>query len=59
MLQAGTKVRVLRGTWAGQEGVVQETDGNYRTAMVMIKGAEVKLADGTVVQLPENNLECI
>ena len=61
-MKAGTKVRVLRGTWAGQEGVVKEIDtslSNYRNVMTMIGGVEVELEGGKTVQLPKNNLEAI
>ncbi len=61
-MKTGKKVRVLRGTWAGQEGVVKEINNslpNYHNVMAMIGGVEVVLEGGKTVQLLKNNLEPI
>ena len=61
-MKPGTKVRVLRGTWAGQEGVIKEIKPslpNYRNVMAMIGGVEVVLESGEEVALPKNNLKAI
>jgi len=60
-MKAGTKVRVLRGTWAGQEGVVLPFDDGspFQLAMHLINAVEVKLESGETVQLPKNNLKPI
>jgi len=61
MLKSGVKVQVLRGTWAGQAGVILPTKDNspFHATMKLIGGVQVELEGGKVVQLLENNLKPI